>query len=144
MTCRSRATIILQLIVAGICLTGCGLLSGHHFAMPAKDWQTRNGQLMYRNAGMSVTGEVLVRFSKSGDFELTFSKGPGVNLFSIQQDATYAHVSSSLSHLSWTGKAEDAPKQVRGWLDLREKLMAQPQAKVIRHTAGSETFVFRF
>jgi len=125
-------------------LTGCGLLSLHQFRSPAKDWQARTGQLMYRNSGMTVTGDVLVRFSKTGDFELTFSKGPGVNLFMIQQDATYAHVTSSLSHLSWSGKPEDAPKQLRGWLSLRQKLIASPNDKVVRQTLDSEKFVFRF
>ena len=138
------ASTIVAIALAVATLTGCGLLSGHHFALPAKDWQTRNGQLMYRTAGMTVTGEVLVRFSTAGDFELTFSKGPGVNLFTIQQDASYARVTSSLSHLSWSGRPSDAPRQVRGWLSLREKLIAAPHERIVRHKVGDETFVFRF
>ena len=136
------SAVVAMFAVAG--LTGCGLLSLHQFKSPGKDWQARTGQLMYRNSGMSITGEVLVRFSKAGDFEMTFSKGPGVNLFTIQQDATHAHVTSSLSHLSWSGKPEDAPKQLRGWLSLREKLISSPNDKVLRQTIDSEKFVFRF
>ena len=134
----------LFLVFSLVPLTSCGLLSGHRFAIPAKNWQTRSGQLMYRTGKMSVSGDVLVRFSKSGDYELTFSKGPGVNLFTLQQDQTYAHVTSSLTHLSWSGRTDAAPKQLRGWLSLREKLLSSPQERVVRQSIGDETFVFRF
>jgi hypothetical protein len=93
---------------------------------------------------VTVTGDVLVRFSKEGDFELTFSKGPGLNLFVIQQDATFAQVKSSLSRLSWSGRIDQAPPQLRGWLTLRERLLAAPQKPVVRHDTGTERFVFRF
>jgi hypothetical protein len=42
---------------------------------------------MYRTPNTTLIGDVLVRFSKSGDFELTVSKGPGVTLLSLRQDA---------------------------------------------------------
>jgi hypothetical protein len=47
---------------------------------------------MYRTTTTTLIGDVLIRFSKSGDFELTFSKGPGVTLLSLRQDATFAEV----------------------------------------------------
>lgn len=125
-------------------LTGCGLFPKHEFRAPAKDWKMRNGQLMYRTGQMKVVGDVLVRFSKSGEFELTFSKGPGVTLFTIRQDATFAEVKSSLAHLSWSGPVDRAPSQLRGWLGLREKVISAPDDKVIQHTTETETFVFRF
>jgi hypothetical protein len=125
-----------------IALTGCAVF--HHFALPGKDWQSRSGQLLYRTGQMTVAGDVLVRFSKSGDFELTFSKGPGINLFTIEQDANFAQVKSSLSHLSWSGPVDRAPRQLRGWLSLREKLIASPNEKVVRQKLDDETFVFRF
>src|SRR5215210_342786 len=78
-------------------LTSCSLLSRHQFAPPSKEWHMRTGQLQYRTGGMTVTGDVVVRTSKEGEFELTFSKGPGVNLFTIQQDPIFAQVKSSLS-----------------------------------------------
>ena len=93
---------------------------------------------------MTIAGDVLVRFSKNGDYELTFSKGPGVNLFTIQQDQTYAHVTSSLTHLSWSGRVDTAPRQLQGWLSLREKLISSPEQRVVRQSVGEETFVFRF
>ena len=99
---------------------------------------------MYRTGNVTVVGDVLVRFSESGDFELTFSKGPGITLFTIQQDATFAQVKSGFAHLSWSGQTADAPAQLRGWLSLRQKLLSAPNQKVVRHTVGSEKFVFRF
>jgi hypothetical protein len=57
-------------------LTGCETLR-HQFASPEPDWQSQVGQLQYRGPRTSLIGDVLVRYSKQGDFELTFSKGPG-------------------------------------------------------------------
>src|SRR3954453_5044678 len=94
----------------GFALTSCALF--HHFNPPAKDWQARTGQLLYRTGEMKVAGDVLVRFSKAGDFELTFSKGPGVSLFTIEQDATFAKLKSSLAGLSWAGQTDRAPTQL--------------------------------
>jgi hypothetical protein len=129
---------------ATISLTSCAILSPHQFASPTKDWQTRSGQLLYRNAKTTVVGDVVVRFSKAGDFELSFSKGPGLTLFTIEQDAKAARVHSSLAHLSWSGPTDRAPKQLRGWLELREKVINANEQKTIRHTSGEETFIFRF
>ncbi|HEY4282865.1 MAG TPA: hypothetical protein VGM62_07340 [Chthoniobacterales bacterium] len=133
-------TVVIALAIST--LTNCALF--HHFNPPAKDWQARTGQLLYRSGEMKVAGDVLVRFSKTGDFELTFSKGPGVSLFTIEQDATFAKVKSSLAGLSWSGPTDQAPQQLRGWLSLREKLISAPEQKVVRHTVGAETFIFRF
>ena len=142
---RIITTGILTLLFVGLtALTGCGLFSTHQFTSPAKDWRVRNGQLMYRTADMRVIGDVVVRYSKQGDFELTFSKGPGVALFTIRQDSKYVQVKSSLAHVSWSGPVDNAPRQLRGWLGLREKVISAPDQKVIRHTTDTETFVFRF
>jgi hypothetical protein len=133
-----RAILLGSLIIG---LTSC---ASHQFSLPAKDWQARSGQLLYRNANTTVVGDVLVRFSKAGDFELNFSKGPGVALFTIQQDASFARVQSGLSRLSWSGPSDRAPEQLRGWLSLREELIHAPDQKTIRHRIGQETFIFRF
>ena len=139
-----RTARVMALSLALTALTSCSFLSRHQFALPSKEWQTRTGQLQYRTGGVTVTGDVVVRLSKQGDFELTFSKGPGINLFTIQQDANFAEVKSSLSRQTWSGQTDQAPQQLRGWLSLREKLMAAPQRKVVRHDTGTEKFVFRF
>ena len=140
---RRRSQIFLTLALVSL-LASCAFLSRHEFAAPSKEWQTRTGQLQYRTGGVTVTGDVVVRFSKQDDFELMFSKGPGINLFMIQQDADFAEVKSSLTRQSWSGRTDQAPQQLRGWLSLREKLMAAPERRVIRHDTGTERFVFRF
>ena len=78
---------------------------------------------MYRTATTTLIGDVLVRFSKSGDFELTFSKGPGVTLLSLRQDASFAEVRGPFAKAGWSGPVEQAPKPLRGWLGLRDKLI---------------------
>jgi hypothetical protein len=136
-----------------ICLASCATMSRHQFAQPSRDWQIRSGQLLYRNARTTLIGEVFVRFSKSGDFELTFSKGPGVTVLTLRQDANFAEVKGALARTGWSGPVDRAPPQLRGWLELREKLIHAKEPALsdsrmggqsIRHTTGAETFLFRF
>jgi hypothetical protein len=98
---------------------------------------------MYRTPKTTLIGDVLVRFSKRGDFELTFSKGPGVTLLNLRQDAGFAEVKGPFAEGSWSGAVEQAPKPLRGWLGLRDKLIYS-QDRSVRYTAGNETFLFRF
>jgi hypothetical protein len=103
---------------------------------------------------MTVIGDVVVRFSKTGDFELTFSKGPGVNLLILRQDSTSAEIKGPLTGRGWSGPIARAPQQLRGWLELRDKIVhalatASPSdggqdRRQVRHVSGSETFLFRF
>ena len=58
---------------------------------------------MYHTPNTTLIGEVLVRFSKDGDFELTVSKGPGITLLSLRQDATFAEVKGGLAGHGWSG-----------------------------------------
>jgi hypothetical protein len=136
-----RRLLLVALLIAG--LTSCETVR-HQFAGPARDWQARNGQLLYRGKKTSLIGEVLVRFSKAGDFELTFSKGPGVNLLEIRQDAGFFRVRGPLAGVSWSGSMAHAPPRLRGWLQLREKLMALGDKPSLTHSYGGETFTFRF
>lgn len=125
-------------------LTSCSFAPPHKFAEPGKRWQTRSGQLQYRNAAANVVGDVVVRYSKRGDFELVFSKGPGVEMLTIQQDNEYAHVSGPMARLGWSGRTERAPSQLRGCLGLRDAVMHGQDRHVIEHQAGAESFRFRF
>jgi len=135
-------------------LTGCATTSTHQFVEPARNWQTRSGQLLYRTAKTTVIGDVIVRFSKTGDFELTFSKGPGVTLLVVRQDASFAEIKGPLAGRGWSGPIDRAPQQLRGWFELRDKIVhalatASPSGSrqdrhQVRHVSGSETFVFRF
>jgi hypothetical protein len=125
-------------------LTSCAILSNHQFAEPARDWQSRNGQLLYRTAKTTLIGEVLVRFSKTGEFELTFSKGSGLTLLTLRQDSTFASVKGPLARAGWAGSLATAPHQLRGWLALRDQLQKSPNEPTVRYVSGSETFIFRF
>jgi hypothetical protein len=99
---------------------------------------------MYRTPNTTLIGEALVRFSKSGDFELTVSKGPGITLLSVRQDANVAEVKGGLARQGWSGLVAQAPLQLRGWLGLRDQFLHAPDRKTLRYRAGNETFVFRF
>src|ERR1700720_4600488 len=111
-------------------LTSCETMR-HQFAGPALDWQARNGQLLYHGRKTTLIGEVLVRFSKAGDLELTFTKGPGVPLLEVRQDANFARVSGPLARGSWSGPTAQAPTRLRGWLELREVLIASGEKKSV-------------
>lgn len=134
---------LLLIAVTMVGLTSCQTVR-HHFLDPAKDWQSRNGQLLYRGKRTTLIGEVLVRFSKTGDMELTFTKGPGIALLHVQQNANFARLRGPLARGTWSGPTAQAPAGLRGWLQMREILMASGQKPSVQHSAGDETFIFRF
>ena len=139
------ASIVRSLALLGmtIFILSCATTSNHQFVAPTNDWQTRNGQLLYRTPKTTVIGDAFARFSTAGDFELTFSKGP-VTLFVLRQDEKFAEVKGPLAGRGWSGPIERAPQQLRGWLELRGEIIRTKDRRVVRHVAGSETFVFRF
>jgi hypothetical protein len=132
------------LVIASFCIISCVSVSHHEFSEPPAGWQTKSGQLMYRTPSTTLIGEALVRFSKTGDFELTVSKGPGVTLLSLRQDAAFAEVKGGLARQGWSGPVAQAPPQLRGWLGLRDQFVHAPDRQSLRYAAGNETFVFRF
>ncbi len=127
-----------------VCLTSCATISPHEFAEPARDWQVRSGQLLYRNPKRTLIGEVYVRFSKTGDLELTFSKGPGITLLVLHQDASFAESKGPLAGRGWSGPIDRAPQQLRGWLGLRDKLINTQNRRSIRYSMRAEEFLFQF
>jgi hypothetical protein len=135
-------SILIALLI--IDLAACATISTHQFAEPARDWQTRTGQLLYRNPKTTVIGDVVVRFSNAGDFELTFSKGPGVTLLVVRQDAGFAEINGPLAGPGWSGPIDRAPQQLRGWVELRNEILRRQDRHQVRHISGSETFLFRF
>ena len=139
-----RAVATGLLLIAAVSLTSCASLSHHQFAEPAAGWQTKTGQLMYRTAKTTLIGEAIVRFSKTGDFELTVSKGPGITLLSLRQDAAFAEFNANFTGQRWSGPTAQAPQQLRGWVGLRDQFLRAPNQKTLRYVTGSETFVFRF
>ena len=142
---RAVATTLLSLLaIAVFCLTNCATVSPHEFSEPTTGWQTKSGQVMYRSAKTTLIGDALVRFSKTGDFNLTVSKGPGITLLSLRQDAAFAEVKGAFARHGWSGPVAQAPPQLRGWLALRDQFLHAPNQKVLQYVAGNETFLFRF
>ncbi|HEY2103005.1 MAG TPA: hypothetical protein VGH08_07120 [Chthoniobacterales bacterium] len=120
---------------------GCAI---HQFAEPTRQWTTRSGQLSYRGPRRAIIGEVLVRFSNQGDFELTFTKGPGVALLLVRTDPQFARLQGPLAGLPWSGSIAHAPVRARGWLALREEILRNSQKPILRVSQGGEIFVLRF
>jgi hypothetical protein len=138
------ATLLSLLAITVLYVTSCATISRHEFSEPTAGWQTKSGQVMYRSAKTTLIGDALVRFSKTGDFELTVSKGPGVTLLSLRQDGAFAEVKGGFARQGWSGPVEQAPPQLRGWLALRDQFLHAPNQKILRYTASNETFLFRF
>ena len=141
---RLQVRLLFALSIAVLCLTSCASISSHQFYEPTAEWQTKNGQLMYRSPKTTMIGDALVRFSKTGDFALTVSKGPGITLLSLRQDSTFAEVKGAFARQGWSGPSTQAPPQLRGWLGLRDQFLHAPNQKILRYVAGDETFLFRF
>ena len=139
-----RAVAASLLVITAVCLTSCASVSHHQFTEPGTGWQTKTGQLMYRTAKATLIGEAIVRLSKTGDFELTVSKGPGITLLSLRQDADFAEFNANFTDQRWSGPTAHAPPQLRGWLGLRDQFLRAPNQKTLRYITGSETFLFRF
>ncbi len=138
-----RARPATLLCTALLCLTSCAGYR-HQLATPTPQWQSRVGQLQYRGPKTSLIGEVIVRYSQAGDFELIFSKGPGVTLLTVRQDNQFVRVSGPLARGSWSGPPNEAPQRLRGWASLRGLLMRAPNDPLIHETIGPESFSFVF
>ncbi len=134
----------IAIVLLSVCLTSCATISRHMFVEPTSAWQARSGQLLYRNAKTTLTGEVLVRFSKNGDFELTFSKGPGITVLVLRQNTRFAELKGPLAGRGWSGPIDRAPQQLHGWLGLRDKLIGAPHQQSIRYSMRAEEFLFQF
>ena len=139
-----RGYLIPILAIVSFSVISCTTVSHHEFSEPTTGWQIRSGQIMYRTPNTTLIGEALVRFSKTGDFELTVSKGPGIPLLSLRQDASFADIKGGLAQKGWSGPVAQAPPQLRGWLGLRDQFLRAPDQKTLRYAAGNETFMFRF
>ncbi len=131
------------LLAAGLWLTGCAAVQ-QRLAQAEPGWETRVGQLQYRSPKTTLIGDVLVRYSSTGDLELTFSKGPGVTLLTVRQNEKFVRVSGPLARGSWSGAPGNAPVHLRGWVALREVLLRAKTQPLVRQTVGADSFTFAF
>ena len=139
-----RAVATSLLFTAAFCLTSCAAVSPHQFSEPAAGWHIKTGQLRYRTTNATLIGEAIIRFSNNGDFELTVSKGPGITLLSLRQDAGFAEFNANFTGRRWSGPTAHAPSQLRGWLGLRDQFLRAPNQKTLRYVSDGDTFQFRF
>ncbi len=141
----NRRTLLVS-ILAALCaalLPGCQTPLA--FPAPTADWQTHTGQLQYRSAtGRSVIGDVVVRRSARGDFQLAFSSGPGFPLLQLRQSGELARAEGALARGSWQGRSDRAPAPLRGWLQLRDAFPKQPPAGTLTLTLAGDQFAFHF
>ncbi len=133
-----------SLLLLALLLAGCQTTARREFAEPTSPWQIKSGQLAYTDQKTSLIGEVLVRHTRAGDFELTFTKAGGVTLLSLRQDAQFGRIEGPLARGNWSGPIADAPPRLRGWLQLRDKVVNARRMATIRHDAGEQTFTLRF
>jgi hypothetical protein len=123
---------------------GLGGCATHQFAQPSHTWTTHSGQLSYHGPKTSLIGEVLIRYSNRGDFELTFTKGPGVALLTVHTDPAFARVQGPLARVPWSGPIQQPPARAAGWLALRKEILQHRENRIVRVSEGPETFVLRF
>src|SRR5438309_8114603 len=133
-----RAAIVVLALALGC--SGCAI---HQFTEPTRQWTTRSGQLSYHGPKRAFIGEVLVRFSTRGDFELTFTKGPGVTLLLVRTDPEFARVQGPLAGLPWSGPIASPTARARGWLALRREIFHNPEKSAVRVRERCEECVLR-
>lgn len=126
-----------------LCLSSCQT-ARQLFVQPEPGWESRVGQLQYRSPKTTLIGDVLVRYSAAGDFELTFSKGPGLILLTVRQNDQFVRVSGPLARGSWSGAPRNAPVHLRGWVSLRDLLLREKSQPLVRRTVGGDSFTFAF
>ncbi len=85
-----------------------------------------------------------MRYSSRGDFELTFSKGPGITLLTVRQDDRFVRVSGPLARGSWSGSPNEVPARLRGWVSLRPLFICGKAEPIVRQTVGRDRFTFAF
>ncbi len=132
------------ILAVSLLSSGCALIPGHKFVDPARDWNARSGQLAYHGRHRVIIGEVLVRFSARGDFELTFTKGPGLVLLLMRTDPEFARVQGAMVGLPWSGQIAQAPPRMKGWLQLRDRILRSPKEKTVRVNEAGDTFLAHF
>jgi hypothetical protein len=125
-------------------LSGCQT-ARTSFPAPGADWQTFAGQLHYTSAtGRSIIGDVVIRRSPHGDFQLEFASGPGFPLMRIWQSGEVARAEGALARGSWQGPANKPPKRLEGWFHLRETFAHQTHPRQLSANQGGEHFAFHF
>jgi hypothetical protein len=129
------------LAIAGA-IAGCE--TPRQFATPDASWETHTGQLKFTSAERVLIGEVIVRRRGTEDFQLEFQKGGGIPLMRLRVDATMARAEGPLARGAWQGPPDQAPKPLRGWLELRDAFAARKTPGRFVHTSHDSQQRFDF
>lgn len=123
---------------------GCQSMTGSGgFPNPGPDWKTYQGQLHYTSStGRSVIGDVVIRRSPQGDFQLEFFAGSGIPLIRLWEAGQTARAEGLLARGSWQGSVAHPPRALEGWVALPGRFSAHGQKASV--SAGGDRFVFHF
>lgn len=133
-----------RMLLVAICAAACQTTSSHQFTAPAPDWRTKTGQLSYSDSRLTLIGEVIVRYSKRGDFEMSFTKAGGLTLVHLRRDSSFGEISGPLARGRWSGEVSKAPARLRGWFALRDQIVTARKAGTVRHDSAEQSFTLRF
>ena len=117
---RSRPPL---LFLALLCLTSCETLRHQFVSARRPIGSPRSASCNIADRRPRSSAKCWSVIPARGDFELTFSKGPGVTLLTVRQDDKFVRVSGPLARGSWSGPPNEAPSRLRGWVSLRELLL---------------------
>ena len=80
---------------------------------------------------ISLIGEVVVPTPSAGDFELTFTKGPGVNLIVIRTDPLLLSAEGPLARVPWAGPLDSRRRGPRlAWF--APEISSQAARRIVR------------
>jgi hypothetical protein len=136
----------IALCAVSFAVAGCQTTTtnSHQFSQPSAGWTTKTGQLAYKDQKLSLIGEVLVRYSKQGDFELTFTKAGGITLLSLRQDAGFGKAEGPMARRGWSGPLAQAPAHFAAGSVARQSRERTQRRHDSASDSGEQTFTLRF
>jgi hypothetical protein len=78
-----------------------------------------DGQMVYQTSRTSIVGDVILRTSPSGDYDLVFLKG-GVQVLQVQAHGDQLVASGLFARNGWTGPLDRAPGPLKSWALLKQ------------------------
>lgn len=135
----------LLLLLTPACQSPSGSGGASAFPTPAADWQTLSGQMQHVGLdGKSVIGDVVIRRSKQGDFQLSFASGPGFPLMRLWVSGTRGRAEGVMARRPWQGEVAKAPERLRGWFQLPKIFATKGHNRDLSVVEQGERFVFHF
>ena len=134
----------LQLIAAlgALALAGCQTMQSNF--QPDAAASVANGQVQYVRSGKSIITDLATSRSGNRDVSLVVTAGGGLPLLELTRGGSgRAHAQGVIARGSWKGFATKAPKHLRGWLRVAEKVAAGENEFEVDSPESGERFVVR-